>query len=91
MRSPLVETLRLFLIRQGKGSPQGMSSMVGLGVGFPRSLGAGKSDKGVQSSSLVPDYQKAGALQRVCTVILYFRGEELHFWDQILNVNRLYR
>lgn len=61
MRSALVETSSLSFILQGNCSPQDMSSIGGAGVGFLKSLGAGKFDKGIQSSSLVPDFQKAGA------------------------------
>lgn len=32
-------------------------------------------------------FPKRGVLQRVGTIILYFRGEELHVWHLILSVN----
>lgn len=82
-----METQSLFLFLQGNCSPQAMSGGVGLRVGFLRSLGARKLDKGLQSSSLVPSSPNARILQRVGTIILYFRGEELHIWHLILRVN----
>lgn len=82
-----MDTWSLFLFLQGDCSPQATSSGVGLRVGFLRSLGAGKLDQSLQSSSLVPRSPNAGILQRVGTIILYFRGEELHIWHLILSVS----
>lgn len=55
----LMETSSLFLFLQGNSLPQATPCGVGLGVSFLRSLGVGKSDKGVQPSSWVPSSPSA--------------------------------
>lgn len=82
-----METWSLLLLLQGNCRPAALSSRVGQGGRAPQKFRSWKNGQGCTVKCLAPKSSNAGALQRICTIILCFRGEGLHIWHLTPNTS----
>lgn len=84
MRSPLVETLSLFLfpratVHLSHAKWDGAKGRVS------QKYRSWKIEQRCVIKEFGLQFAHAGSLQRICIIFLYFRGEEPHIWHLILN------